>query len=108
VTEDFGVKGIAVEARRATAKKLFGREELLVNLESRFEADSGIVAFGHLAKRLKHHKLQQLRKAFELGTGLIWRWSLARQREFTKEMGKNNARGLVSHKKLPVFGGSYE
>jgi hypothetical protein len=90
VAEDFCIEGIAVEARRATAKKLFRCEELLVNLESRFEADSGVVAFGHFTERLKRHKLEQLRKAIELRTGLIRIWSLTRQREFTKEMGKNN------------------
>jgi hypothetical protein len=94
VTEDLCIEGIAVEARRATAKELFCCEELLVNLESRFEADSGVVAFGHLGERLERHRLQQLRKATELRTGLIRIWSLTQQREFTKEMGKNNEKFL--------------
>jgi hypothetical protein len=74
-----------------------------VDLEPRLEADSGIVAFSHLAKRLKHHRIQQLGKAFMLRTGPMWLWSLARQREFTKEMCKINGRSPISRKLLPLL-----
>ena len=65
MSKDFGVEGIAIVARRAATEELLCGKELLMDFEARLETYGGIVAFGHLAKRLKRHRFQQLRKAID-------------------------------------------
>jgi hypothetical protein len=55
VTEDLGIEFFAVAAGGATAEEFFFGEELLVDLKTGLETESGVVARGHFRKRLQSH-----------------------------------------------------
>jgi hypothetical protein len=55
MAEDFRVERIAVQTGRTAAEEFFGSENLLMDFESGFEADRGVVVRGHFTKRFESH-----------------------------------------------------
>ena len=56
MAKDFGVEFVAVLAGGAAAEELFRRKKLLMDFESGFETEVGVIALGHLGKGFDGHE----------------------------------------------------